>query len=90
MVGFAAGEIPKIPLNLALLKGCQIVGVFWGGWVAKNPQAHQKNVAELLAFYAEGKIKPFVSERFPLARAAEAITHLASRKALGKVVVTVD
>jgi NADPH2:quinone reductase len=90
VVGFAAGEIPKVPLNLALLKGCQIVGVFWGGWVAKNPQAHQKNVAELLEMYAQGKIKPFVSERFPLARAAEAITHLASRKALGKVVVTVD
>jgi NADPH2:quinone reductase len=90
VVGFAAGEIPKVPLNLALLKGCQIVGVFWGGWVAKNPQKHQKNVAELLEMYAQGKIKPFVSERFPLERAGEAITHLASRKALGKVVVTVD
>ena len=90
VVGFAAGEIPKVPLNLALLKGCQIVGVFWGGWVAKNPEKHQKNVAELLEMYAQGKIKPFVSERFPLARGAEAITHLASRKALGKVVITVD
>jgi NADPH2:quinone reductase len=89
VVGFAAGEIPKVPLNLALLKGCQIVGVFWGGWVAKNPQKHQKNVAELLEMYAQGKIKPFVSERFPLERAGEAIAHLASRKALGKVVVTV-
>ena len=64
--------------------------MFWGGWVAKNPQLHQKNVAELFAFYAEGKIKPYVSERFPLSRAAEAITHLASRRALGKVVVMVD
>ena len=89
VVGFAAGEIPKIPLNLALLKGCQIVGVFWGGWVAKNPQKHQKNVAELLELYAQGKIKPFVSERFPLAEASKAIAHLASRKAMGKVVVTV-
>ncbi|THD74347.1 MAG: NADPH:quinone oxidoreductase family protein [Phenylobacterium sp.] len=90
VVGFAAGEIPKIPLNLALLKGCDIVGVFWGGWVAKNPARHQANVAELLEMYTAGKIKPFVSERFPLARAADAIKHLASRKAMGKVVVTVD
>jgi len=89
VVGFAAGDIPKIPLNLALLKGCDIVGVFWGTWVAKNPQRHQASVAELLAMYAEGKIKPFVSERFPLERAADAIKHLASRKAMGKVVVTV-
>jgi NADPH2:quinone reductase len=90
VVGFAAGDIPKIPLNLALLKGCDIVGVFWGAWVAKNPKRHQASVAELLAMYEAGKIKPFVSERFPLNRAAEAIKHLASRKAMGKVVVTVD
>ena len=90
VVGFAAGDIPKIPLNLALLKGCDIVGVFWGTWVAKNPKRHQESVAELLAMYEQGKIKPFVSERFPLARAAEAIKHLASRKAMGKVVVTID
>ena len=90
VVGFAAGDIPKIPLNLALLKGCDIVGVFWGSWVSRNPKKHQASVAELLAMYHDGKIKPFVSERFPLARAAEAIKHLASRKAMGKVVVTVD
>ncbi|HEX3701052.1 MAG TPA: NADPH:quinone oxidoreductase family protein [Phenylobacterium sp.] len=90
VVGFAAGDIPRIPLNLALLKGCDIVGVFWGTWVAKNPKRHHESVAELLAMYEQGKIKPFVSERFPLARAAEAIKHLASRKAMGKVVVTVD
>jgi len=90
VVGFAAGDIPKIPLNLALLKGCDIVGVFWGAWVGKNPARHQQAVAELLALYDAGKIKPFVSERFPLERAADAIRHLASRKAMGKVVVTVD
>ena len=89
VVGFAAGEIPKIPLNLALLKGCEIVGVFWGAWVAKNPQKHQESVAELLQMYAAGKIKPHVSETFPLADASKAIAHLASRKAMGKVVVTV-
>ena len=90
VVGFAAGEIPRIPLNLALLKGCDVVGVFWGAWVGKNPKRHQESVAELLAMYDQGKIKPYVSERFPLTRAAEAIKHLASRKAMGKVVVTVD
>ena len=90
VVGFAAGDIPKIPLNLALLKGCDIVGVFWGAWVGKNPARHQKSVAELLAMYAAGKIKPHVSGRFPLAKAADAIRHLASRQAMGKVVVTID
>jgi NADPH2:quinone reductase len=90
VVGFAAGDIPKIPLNLALLKGCDIVGVFWGAWVAKNPALHAQSVAALLALYEAGRIKPFVSERFPLDRAADAIRHLASRQAMGKVVVTID
>ena len=89
VIGFPAG-IPRIPLNLTLLKSCDIVGVFWGAAVARDPKAHQQNVAELLAMYAAGKIKPHVSEHFPLARAGEAISHLASRKAMGKVVVTVD
>jgi NADPH2:quinone reductase len=89
VVGFPAG-IPRIPLNLPLLKGCDIVGVFWGTAVTKDPAGHQRNVRELFDLYAKGKIKPFVSERFPLARAGEAISHLASRKAMGKVVVTMD
>ncbi len=90
VIGFAAGEIPKIPLNLTLLKGCDIVGVFWGAWVAKNPKLHQQALVELLDLYAKGKIRPFVSERYPLARGAEALTRLASRQAVGKVVVTMD
>ncbi|MDP1872858.1 NADPH:quinone oxidoreductase family protein [Phenylobacterium sp.] len=90
VIGFAAGEIPKIPLNLTLLKGCEIVGVFWGTWAAKDPEAFAQSVKDLLALYAEGKIKPHVSERFPLDKGADAIAHLASRKAMGKVVVTVD
>ena len=89
VVGFPAG-IPRIPLNLALLKSCQIVGVFWGAAVARDPKAHQQNVRELFDLYKAGKIKPYVSERFPLAKAADAIAHLASRKAMGKVVVTMD
>jgi NADPH2:quinone reductase len=89
VIGFPSG-IPKIPLNLTLLKSCDIVGVFWGAAVARDPKGHAQNVKELMALYAEGKIKPHVSERFPLARAGEAIAHLASRKAMGKVVVTND
>ena len=89
VIGFPAG-IPRIPLNLALLKGCDIVGVFWGAAVARDPAAHQRTVAELMALYAAGKVRPHVSERFPLSRAGEAISHLAARKALGKVVVTID
>jgi NADPH2:quinone reductase len=86
VVGFPAG-IPRIPLNLALLKGCDIVGVFWGAAVARDPAGHKRNVAELMELYQAGKVKPYVSERFPLERGAEAISHLASRKAMGKVVV---
>jgi NADPH2:quinone reductase len=89
VVGFPAG-IPRIPLNLTLLKGCEIVGVFWGAAVARDGAAHRRNVAELMELYAAGKIRPYISERFPLERGAEAITHLASRKAMGKVVVTMD
>ncbi|MET0339656.1 MAG: NADPH:quinone oxidoreductase family protein [Polyangiales bacterium] len=88
VVGFPSG-IPKLPLNLTLLKSCDVVGVFWGAAVARDRAGHLENVRELLDLYAAGKIKPYVSERFPLARAADAITHLASRKAMGKVVVTV-
>ena len=89
VIGFPSG-IPKIPLNLTLLKSCDIVGVFWGASVARDPAGHAQNVRELMALYAEGKIKPHVSERFPLAKAGDAIAHLASRKAMGKVVVTND
>jgi NADPH:quinone reductase len=89
VIGFPAG-IPRIPLNLALLKSCDIAGVFWGAAVARDPKAHQQNVKELLDLYAAGKIKPYVSEHFPLAQAPKAIAHLASRKAMGKVVVTMD
>jgi len=89
VIGFPAG-IPSIPLNLSLLKGCQIVGVFWGAFVAREPKIHQQNVAELMGLYAEGKIKPHVSETFALKDAGKAIAHLGSRKAMGKVVVTMD
>lgn len=89
VIGFPAG-IPALPLNLTLLKSCNIIGVFWGAAVARDPAGHQQNIRELMALYAEGKIKPHVSERFPLERAGEAIAHLGARKAVGKVVVTME
>jgi NADPH2:quinone reductase len=90
VIGFAAGPIPRIPLNLALLKGCSIVGVFWGAWVGKNPQQHAEAAAELFELYRLGAIRPHISERFPLARAADAIRRLAGRQAMGKVVVVME
>jgi NADPH2:quinone reductase len=88
VIGFTAG-IPKVPLNLPLLKGCEIVGVFWGEFTNRFPAQHAANVAALMALYVDGKIKPAVTERFPLARGGEAIARLGSRAARGKIVVTV-
>jgi len=89
VVGFPAG-IPRIPLNLALLKGCQIVGVFWGSWTERDAAANAANNRELMDFYTAGKVRPHVSARYPLAEAGAAIRHLAERRALGKVVVTMS
>lgn len=88
VIGFPAG-IPKIPLNLTLLKSCQIVGVFWGAFTAREPKKNAANIAELLSLYAAGKIRPHVSARYPLHEAGAAIQALADRKATGKVVVTI-
>ncbi|HEX2559600.1 NADPH:quinone oxidoreductase family protein [Phenylobacterium sp.] len=90
VIGFAAGDIPRLPLNLPLLKGADIVGVFWGAFTNNEPANYRADVEELLELYSQGKIRPHVSETFPLDKAADAITHLASRKAMGKVVVTID
>ncbi|MGB0607668.1 MAG: NADPH:quinone oxidoreductase family protein [Paracoccaceae bacterium] len=89
VVGFPAG-IPKIPLNLTLLKSCQIVGVFWGAFTMRDPKQHQKYLAELFDLYAKGQIKPQVTASFDLADAGKALEYIANRKALGKVVLTVD
>jgi len=88
VVGFPAG-IPKLPLNLPLLKSCQIVGVFWGEFTARYPALHAANVAALMTMYLEGRIKPAVTEHFPLARGGEAIARLGAREARGKVVVMI-
>jgi NADPH2:quinone reductase len=89
VVGFPAG-IARLPLNLTLLKSCQVVGVFWGAFTRRDPEANAANIAELMRLYAEGKIKPVVSERYPLAKAGEAIKKLGARKAMGKIVVTME
>jgi NADPH2:quinone reductase len=88
VVGFAAGEIPKIPLNLTLLKGCSIVGVFWGDFARREPEAFAARVRQLAAWYQAGALKPHVSATLPLERAAEALHLLASRQVTGKVVLT--
>lgn len=88
VVGFAAGEIPKLPLNLPLIKGASIVGVFWGAFTQHEAKLHEENMAELLKWFAEGKLKPHVSAHLPLERGAEAIRMLMDRKAKGKVILT--
>src|SRR6202163_1550510 len=87
VIGFAAGEIPKIPLNLALLKGCDIRGVFWGHWARLNPEKNRANLEKLVKWTAEGKISSHVDRTFPLAQTADALKVLAGRKAMGKVIL---
>jgi NADPH:quinone reductase len=88
VVGFPAG-IPRLPLNLTLLKSCDVCGVFWGAFAAREPSANAAHVARLFRLWAEGKIAPRVTETFAFEDGGKAIAHLASRKAIGKVIVTV-
>lgn len=88
VVGFAAGEIPKLALNLVLLKGCDVLGVFWGNSVKRDPAGHRKNMKDLLAWIAEGRLKPRIHGTFPLSEIADAIGILDRREAVGKVVLT--
>ena len=90
VVGFAAGEIPKIPLNLALLSERSILGVFWGDWVRRNPEGHLQNMELLTGWFESKALKPVISARFDLEHTVQAIEHLASRKAMGKVVVNIN
>ncbi|MDF8332338.1 NADPH:quinone oxidoreductase family protein [Novosphingobium cyanobacteriorum] len=87
VVGFPAG-IAKLPLNLTLLKSCDVCGVFWGAWTQREPQAFAAEVQELFALLKAGRIRPLVSARYPLADAGQAIALLENRQATGKVVVT--
>ena len=89
IVGFAAGDIPKIPANLALLKGCSIVGVFWGAFTQKEPQTNIQNIMELMQLFNQGKINPRISQVFPFEDYEQALAALTSRTAKGKVVLDV-
>jgi NADPH2:quinone reductase len=87
VVGFASGEIPKIPLNLVLLKGCQIVGVFWGSFAMREAAKNREHAATIFAWIAEGKLKPAIDATLPFARAAEALQRLERREVKGKLVL---
>ena len=89
VVGFAAGGIPRIPLNLALLKGCDICGVFWGEAVRRDPDEHRKNMQKLLGWIASGSLMPHTHGTYPMAQIADAIGVLDRREAVGKVIITV-
>jgi len=87
VVGFANGEIPKLPLNLTLLKGASLVGVFWGDYVRREPKANLAGMRELMGWLAEGKIRPHISGRYALADTPTALNDMAARKVTGKVVI---
>lgn len=87
VVGFAAGEIPKLPLNLVLLKGCDVVGVFWGSWMDRDPEGHRTNTRQLLAWCREGKLSSHVHAVYSLADAAAALKAIAARQVMGKVIL---
>lgn len=87
VIGFAAGDIPRIPLNLPLLKACSIVGVFWGSFMERNPKHGQENIHELITWISESKLKPHVSATYPLEHVADALNDLLNRKVTGKAVL---
>jgi len=87
VVGFAAGEIPKLPLNLVLLKSCDVRGVFWGAWTERDPAGNHANLAQIMDGCAQGKLSAHVHEVFPLERIAQALHALSDRKAMGKVIL---
>ncbi len=90
VIGFASGDIPKFPANIALLKEASIIGVWWGTWAGKNPKAQMQNVQEMAALVATGQLKPRVSEQFALDDYVAAFGAITGRRALGKVVLTMS
>ena len=88
VVGFAAGTIPKIPLNLALLKGCQIVGVFWGSFAVQFPKDNMQNTLQLIQWFSQGKLKPHIHGTYPLKDAVKALQEMANRKVKGKIIIS--
>jgi len=89
VVGFAAGDIPKIPLNLPLLKEASVVGVFWGNFAMKEPQANMQNSMQLMQWHAQGKLKPYIHKTYNLGDTPKALEYMMQRKAMGKLVVKV-
>jgi NADPH2:quinone reductase len=87
VIGFAAGEIPRVPFNLILLKSCQVVGVDWGGWTGRNPEANAELMAEIGTMFAEGKIRPAAPKRYALEDAPRALSDLLARRLVGKAVL---
>jgi NADPH:quinone reductase len=87
VIGFAAGQIPSLPLNLMLLKGASLVGVFWGDFTRREPQANLAGMAEMVGWMKEGRIRPHVSRRYRLDEAPQALLDMAARKVTGKVVI---
>jgi NADPH2:quinone reductase len=90
VVGFAGGTIPQAKANLILLKGCSVVGVFWGAFTAREPETNRRNFAELFGWFEQGKLRPHISHRFPLARAADALAAIVNRQVVGKAVIVMD
>ena len=88
VIGFAQGSIPSLPLNLALLKGASVVGVFWGEFVRREPQHNARALAELAAWYAQGRIKPVIDRSLPMSELPQAFARMGSRQVRGKVVLT--
>jgi NADPH2:quinone reductase len=87
VVGFAAGDIPKLPLNLVLLKGCDVLGVFWGSFIDRDPEGHRANTQQLLDWCAQGKLSSHVHAIYPLAEAPAALKAIAARQVMGKVIL---
>jgi len=87
VIGFASGEIPRIPLNLPLLKGCDIIGVFWGAFLRRDAQQSRDHLGELIGLYATGQLRPAITQTYPLERAPEALTELMERRVKGKIVI---
>ena len=90
VIGFAAGEIPRIPLNLALLKGCQIVGVFWGSFAQRDPASNMAYTMQLIQWFNEGKLNPHIHDTYPLAEAPRALEDMMNRKVRGKAVIVME
>ena len=87
VIGFAAGDIPKVPFNLYLLKSANVLGVFWGAWTERDPDDHRANTAQLLKWAAEGRLSSHVHAVYPLSEAADALKAIAERKVMGKVIL---